>query len=128
MARTTNHSQRSASRRKRKRIPRASRKSSNHYPIVRSLQAYLTAQGRGPSGMKNREAFAKRAGTSVAYLYQLAVGFRQASPAVAIEIEKASLGQVRCEDLAPDADWGYLEARKPAPTGAPTHNAAPWLG
>src|SRR5262245_8496365 len=130
MARTTNH--RSTSRRKRRRIPRAQRKSTNQYPAVRSLQAYLTAQGRGNDGRKNREAFARRAGTSVAYLYQLAVGFRQASPAVAIEVEKASLGQVRCEHLAPDADWGYMEARKPAPTasggtGAP-RNAAPALG
>lgn len=40
------------------------------------------------------------------------------STARAIEIEKATCGAVRCEDLVPGADWAYL--RGTAPTQTPT--------
>lgn len=36
-----------------------------------------------------------------------------------IQIEKATLGQVKCEDLRPDVDWAYIRGtnceQKPAP-------------
>lgn len=49
-----------------------------------------------------REAFAEAANTSVAYLYQLAGGHRDASAKMAVKIEKASQGAVTRRELRPD--------------------------
>lgn len=59
-----------------------------------------------------REKLAKRAGTTVAYLLQLAYGYKRASVQKCIAIEKATKGAVRCETLRPDIDWAYLKTRK----------------
>jgi DNA-binding transcriptional regulator YdaS (Cro superfamily) len=37
-------------------------------------------------------------------------GFTGISLERAIQIEKATAGAVRCEDMRPDIDWGYLRA------------------
>lgn len=55
-----------------------------------------------------RQAVADQVGTSVAYLWQIAYGQRRCAEAMAIEIEKASNGSVRVEDLRPDVDWAYI--------------------
>lgn len=43
------------------------------------------------------------------------------------EIERATAGAVRCEDLRPDVDWAYLRATdcSPAAGAAPVESAAP---
>lgn len=57
-----------------------------------------------------REKLAEECGTSVQYLYQISLGNRTASEKLAIEIEKATKGKVRCESLCPNADWGYIRS------------------
>ncbi|MBN1080349.1 helix-turn-helix domain-containing protein [Pseudomonas sp. 1079] len=54
------------------------------------------------------ESLAKRCDTSVGQLRQVALGFRRANPALAINIERESKGAVICEDLRPDIDWAYV--------------------
>jgi len=56
------------------------------------------------------ETFAKRCGTSVGQLKQVAYGNRRASATLAIEIEKSSNKAVPCESLRPDIDWQYLRS------------------
>lgn len=53
-------------------------------------------------------AFAAQCQTSGGQLKQVAYGHRRASAALAINVERASGGEVRCEDLRPDIDWAYL--------------------
>jgi DNA-binding transcriptional regulator YdaS (Cro superfamily) len=57
-----------------------------------------------------RDAFATKVGTSVAYLWQIAYKQRRCAESLAIEIEKASAGAVRVEDLRPDVDWAYIRS------------------
>lgn len=57
-----------------------------------------------------REAFAAKVGTSVAYLWQIAYKQRRCAESLAIEIEKASKGAIRVEDLRPDVDWAYIRS------------------
>lgn len=52
--------------------------------------------------------FAEQCQTSVGQLKQVAYGHRRASAALAINIERASGGEVRCEQLRDDIDWSYL--------------------
>lgn len=59
---------------------------------------------------EQREAMADECGTSAQYIYQVSLGHRSASERLAIEIEKASGGKVRCESLCPGADWGYIRS------------------
>ena len=51
---------------------------------------------------ESRKAFAKRAKTTVPYLYQLAGGHRAPSPLLARRIDQASDGQVPKEKLRAD--------------------------
>lgn len=78
---------------------------------VQSLREFLRAYGVGEEGREDREAFAARCGTSLAYLIQLGLGFRRCAMDTALAIEKASHGIVRAEDLCPQADWAYLTRR-----------------
>ncbi|MFM0487979.1 transcriptional regulator [Paraburkholderia graminis] len=57
-----------------------------------------------------RDSFAAQVGTSVAYLWQIAYKQRRCAESLAIEIEKASKGAVRVEDLRPDVDWAYIRS------------------
>lgn len=57
-----------------------------------------------------RQAFAGQVGTSVAYLWQIAYEQRSCRESLAIEIEKASKGAVRVEELRPDVDWAYIRS------------------
>lgn len=79
-------------------------------PVI-SLQTYMRAYGRGSEGAAAREAFAKRVGTSLQYMVQLGLGMRRASVPMAVMIEQASHGLVRCEELNTDVDWHYLSNR-----------------
>jgi len=81
---------------------------------VESLHRYLREESRAAgvgNTVKARKRFAKRCGTSVQYLVQLALGIRKAQPAIAIRIEQASYGLVRAEDLCEDFDWHYAKLR-----------------
>lgn len=63
--------------------------------------------------LKNEQkisAFAEKCGTSEAHLYQVARGYRRAGEDLCIKIDRESQGVIRCEDLRPDVDWGYLRS------------------
>lgn len=67
-----------------------------------------------------RRHIARKCGVSDDYLYQVLTGRRSVRAERCIEIEKASGGAVRCEDLRPDVDWAYLRGTAPTPqTPAP---------
>ncbi|WP_410055240.1 transcriptional regulator [Providencia rettgeri] len=51
---------------------------------------------------------AKKIGVPVTLISQWANGVRQIPAERCPEIEKATAGVVRCEDLRPDIDWSYL--------------------
>lgn len=73
--------------------------------------------------MVDRDAFAKRCGTTRQHMTNVAYG-RTCGESLAINIERESSGAVRCEDLRPDVDWVYLrgtvavDAEKTAKTEA----------
>lgn len=66
------------------------------------LKAY-TSDKRGKTA-----GLAKKLGVPAALVSQWATGARQIPAERCPEIEKATLGVVRCEDLRPDIDWAYL--------------------
>lgn len=49
-----------------------------------------------------KRQLAERLGTSVPYLSQIAHGHRRAGPRLLLQIERATAGAVRAEDLRPD--------------------------
>ncbi|MBZ3661962.1 transcriptional regulator [Pseudomonas monteilii] len=54
------------------------------------------------------EALARRCGTSVGQLKQVAYGNRRASAGLAVSLDRETGGKIRCESLRPDIDWAYL--------------------
>lgn len=58
-----------------------------------------------------REEFASRCGTSRQHLTNIAYG-KPCGERLAVEIDRESLGVVRCESLRPDVDWAYLRGTK----------------
>lgn len=65
--------------------------------------------------MADRAAFAERCGTSFDYLRQIAYGERTCRESIAINLERESLGALRCEVLRPDVDWAYLRSSASTP-------------
>lgn len=64
-----------------------------------------------------QESFADKCDTSISYLRKAISVRHKMGERLVIAIEKASSGQVRCEDLRPDVDWSFLRgtsSRKPA--------------
>ena len=59
-----------------------------------------------------REGFSARCGTSKGHLTNIAYG-KSCAEGLAINIERESLGSVRCEDLRPDVDWAYIRNTQP---------------
>lgn len=55
-----------------------------------------------------REAFAKRCGTTKQHLLNIAYCGRKPNESLCINIERESKGQIRCEDLRADVDWKVL--------------------
>lgn len=47
-------------------------------------------------------------GVTQGAVHQWASGVTKVAVARCIQIEKATQGEVRCEDLRPDVDWAYL--------------------
>ncbi|NMZ77512.1 helix-turn-helix domain-containing protein [Pseudomonas nitroreducens] len=66
-----------------------------------------------PLASQELEAFASACKTSIGQLKQVAYGYRRASAALAIEIDRVTAGSVTCEQLRPDIDWGYLRGQQP---------------
>lgn len=62
--------------------------------------------------LAEREKLASQCDTSVGHLRNIAYGYRTCSVPLAIAIEKASGGKVRCERLCSDVDWAYLRGTK----------------
>lgn len=61
-----------------------------------------------------RNDFAIRCKTSFKHLRNVAYGYKKAGEDLCINIERETGGQVRCESLRPDVDWGYLRGTKKA--------------
>lgn len=53
-------------------------------------------------------AFAERCGTSLGYLRKVVYSNALFGAAITIAIERESGAAVRCEELLPDVDWGYI--------------------
>lgn len=83
------------------------------------LREYMNLEGVRPTRL------ALVLGVAPAYLYQMATGVRSIAPDRAIEIEKATAGAVRCEELRPDVDWAYLRGSSKAADLANTQPATP---
>lgn len=59
--------------------------------------------------LTNRQSdFAKALGVTPGAVNQWVSGATAVAVERCIEIEKATGGQVRCEDLRPDVDWAYI--------------------
>lgn len=61
--------------------------------------------------VSEREAFAKRCGTTFDYLRQIAYGNRTCSAELAIDLERESQGVLKCETLNTRADWDFVRKR-----------------
>ena len=68
------------------------------------LKTYIEqADGRGMNLL-----LARSVGVSPVIISQWKTGARQVPAERCPDIEKATQGAVRCEDLRPDVDWAYL--------------------
>lgn len=66
--------------------------------------------------MQERDAFAKRCGSSFAHVRNVAYGQKSCAEKLAINIDRESGGKVRCESLRPDVDWAYMRNSGAAPS------------
>lgn len=57
-----------------------------------------------------RAAFVEACDVSEAYLRKACSVGQRLGTTLCISLERESGGQVRCEDLVPDADWAYIRA------------------
>lgn len=65
-----------------------------------------------------REAFARRCGASLGYLWLVAYGHKKRpSEALCLRIEAESGGVVKADQLRPDVDWSFMQ-RLPASRAA----------
>jgi DNA-binding transcriptional regulator YdaS (Cro superfamily) len=77
---------------------------------------------------EDRDGFASRCGTTVGYLRKAVSTRQQLREALCINIERESLGRVRCEQLRPTGvDWAFLRGTRPwnastHPISAPLKN------
>lgn len=60
----------------------------------------------------SREDFAKKCGTSLAYMKQIAYGNKNCGAALAISIDRESGGKVLLEELCPEPEWEYVLTKK----------------
>ncbi|MCC2961416.1 helix-turn-helix domain-containing protein [Massilia sp. IC2-278] len=59
-------------------------------------------------GKSERAAFCADCGTSEQYLRKAISVQQRLGADLCIKIDKASRGEILCEDLRPDIDWAYL--------------------
>ncbi|MGA8882645.1 MAG: hypothetical protein WB445_03345 [Acinetobacter sp.] len=74
--------------------------SSSNTEQLKNYLLGLTSEGR--------ETFAKECSTTVGNLQQIIYVNKKCGAPLAIRIDKASKGQVRCDSLCPEADFDYL--------------------
>ena len=55
-----------------------------------------------------REKFARKCGTTLGYLLQVAYKRKHCGEALAINIDRETRGVVSCEELNQKADWAYI--------------------
>lgn len=83
--------------------------------IIEGMKAVLKyLQSLEPS---ERDAFARRCGTSIGYLRKAASAGQKLGESLCIAIERESRRSVLCEQIRPDVDWAYLRGTA-AVTGA----------
>ena len=74
------------------------------------LLRYLNALAKA-----ERAVFCEACCTSERYLRKAVSAQQRLGSDLCIKIDKASAGEIRCEDLRPDVDWAYLrDSAKPA--------------
>jgi DNA-binding transcriptional regulator YdaS (Cro superfamily) len=81
---------------------------SNDIVLCMRLHDYITSLA-----IKERDAFAKRCGTSLGFLKLLAYGRKPCSPELAVAIDRETSGAVSFEELCPSPkmDWAYLRQK-----------------
>ncbi|EGU03076.1 TPA: helix-turn-helix domain-containing protein [Acinetobacter baumannii] len=68
-----------------------------------SLKQYFSSLSE-----EQQKAFAAACETTTGQIKQIMYGYRPCNPSLAINIDRESKGQVRCDDLCPDTDFDYL--------------------
>lgn len=76
--------------------------------IVRAVKTNSIIDACGKAG--GQASLARIIGVSPAMVHQWTKGIRPIAAEHCPSIERATNGAVRCEDLRPDVDWGYLRA------------------
>jgi DNA-binding transcriptional regulator YdaS (Cro superfamily) len=64
--------------------------------------------------VSERDAFARRCGTTVGYLRKAASVGQRLGESLCIALERESSRAIQCEELRPDVDWAYLRGTSPA--------------
>lgn len=67
--------------------------------------------------LKSQADLARAINLSPSMVNQMLRGSRPIPAEKCIEIDKATGGRVRCEELRADVDWGYLRSTKPVEEG-----------
>jgi DNA-binding transcriptional regulator YdaS (Cro superfamily) len=75
--------------------------------VMEALRVYLKTLP-----VDQQVAFAKRCDTSLNYLRKAMSAGQKLSEGLAIQIERESAGQVRCEEIRPDVDWAYIRGTR----------------
>ncbi|MCL2872394.1 MAG: helix-turn-helix domain-containing protein [Betaproteobacteria bacterium] len=74
------------------------------------LQKYINSLS-----VPDQHDFCRRIGTTIGYLRKAFSACGRLGESLCIDIERETGGAVRCEDMRPDVDWGYLRGTAPAP-------------
>jgi DNA-binding transcriptional regulator YdaS (Cro superfamily) len=61
-----------------------------------------------------QERFAARCGTTVGYLRKAVSAEQKIGETIAINMERESDGEIRCESVRPDVDWAYIRGTRRA--------------
>jgi DNA-binding transcriptional regulator YdaS (Cro superfamily) len=80
--------------------------------VMDKLLKYLNSLSR-----EERAAYATACETTEGYLRKAASRHQKFKAELCILLERESGGEVRCEDLLPDADWAYIRSQS-CSTGA----------
>jgi DNA-binding transcriptional regulator YdaS (Cro superfamily) len=64
--------------------------------------------------LDQQERFASRCGTTVGYLRKAVSAEQRIGEDIAINMERESGGEIRCEAVRPDVDWAYIRGTRRA--------------
>jgi DNA-binding transcriptional regulator YdaS (Cro superfamily) len=79
--------------------------------VMDKLLKYLNALSR-----EERAAYASACETTEGYLRKAVSRHQKFKAELCILLERESAGEVRCEDLLPDADWAYIRSQSCSPS------------